>query len=251
MELSHDRAPVDHPAGNRRGRRSRAEILEAASRLMAERGYAATTISVLSARTGLPKSAIYHHFHSKSGLLSAVMAHGAYDFYRAMEQAQATPPAGGSTRERLGWFLRRTEEVFMAKADFLRLHLMLLMSAEATDAEVSSMIEQVRRDGRAHFHRMIAEAFVAEGPEIAQAIADELDYFGMAGFDGAFIAWQADRSRGLTDQLAQLADALAAMGAQIAATRRDAAGPPQSSPRSSRAAAARSAPTYRGSDRLS
>lgn len=219
MEPSQHRAPIDRPAGNRRGRRSRAEILDAASRLMAERGYAATTISVLSAETGLPKSAIYHHFHSKSGLLSAVMAHGAYEFYRAMEQAQATPPEGGTIRERLGWFLQRTEEVFMTKADFLRLHLMLLMSTEAADAAVGSMIEQVRRDGRKHFNRMIAQAFAAEGPETAQVVADELDYFGMAGFDGAFIAWQADPARGLTDQLGQLADALAAMGERVLASR--------------------------------
>ncbi|MEU1522085.1 hypothetical protein ABZ413_07770 [Nocardia rhamnosiphila] len=78
------------------------------------------------------------------------------------------------------------------------------------------MIEQVRGDGRKHFNRMIAQAFAAEGPETAQAIADELDYFGMAGFDGAFIAWQADPARGLTDQLA---DALAAMGERVLAPR--------------------------------
>ncbi|MFE7719684.1 TetR/AcrR family transcriptional regulator [Nocardia rhizosphaerihabitans] len=213
-------AGINGSAGNRRGRRSRAEILDAASRLMAERGYAATSISVLSAETGLPKSAIYHHFDSKSGLLSAVMAHGAYDFFRAMEQAQATPPEGGTARERLGWFLRRTEEVFLTHADFLRLHLILLMSAEASEAEVSSMIEQVRRDGRRHMNRMIAQAFEAEGAETAQAVADELDYFGIVGFDGAFIAWQAERSHGLGVELDRLADALTAMGEQIVAGQR-------------------------------
>ncbi|PPJ08871.1 TetR/AcrR family transcriptional regulator [Nocardia nova] len=217
METSHLLAP---PGGNRRGRRSRAEILDAAARLMAERGYAATSISVLSAETGLPKSAIYHHFHSKSGLLSAVMARGAYDFYGAMAQAQASPPEGGTVRDRLGWFLRRTEEVFTTKADFLRLHLILLMSAEAADAQVTAMIEQVRTDGRKHMNRMIAQAFAAEGSEIAQAVADKLDYFGMAGFDGAFIAWQADHARGLTGQLDQLADALTELGTRIAASRR-------------------------------
>ncbi len=187
---------------------------------MAERGYAATSISVVSAETGLPKSAIYHHFHSKSGLLSAVMAHGAYGFFAAMAEAQAAPPEGGTVRERLRWFLRRTEEVFLAHADFLRLHLILLMSAEASEAEVNSMIEQVRRDGRRHMNRMIAQAFAAEGPEIAQAVADELDYFGIAGFDGAFIAWQAEPAHGLRAQLDRLADALAMLGEQIVAGRR-------------------------------
>ncbi|ONM49778.1 TetR/AcrR family transcriptional regulator [Nocardia donostiensis] len=220
MEPPHLSAGINGSAGNRRGRRSRAEILDAASRLMAERGYAATTISVLSAETGLPKSAIYHHFHSKSGLLSAVMAHGAFGFFQAMAQAQAAPPEGGTVRERLGWFLRSTGEVFLNHADFLRLHLILLMSAEVAEAEVGSMIEQVRRDGRRHMNRMIAQAFAAEGPEIAQAVADELDYFGIAGFDGAFVAWQADRSRGLGEQLERLADALAAIGEQTAARHR-------------------------------
>lgn len=220
MESPHLSAGINGSAGNRRGRRSRAEILDAASRLMAERGYAATTISVLSAETGLPKSAIYHHFHSKSGLLSAVMAHGAFGFFQAMAQAQAAPPEGGTVRERLGWFLQSTGEVFLNHADFLRLHLILLMGAEVAETEVGSMIEQVRRDGRRHMNRMIAQAFAAEGPEIAQAVADELDYFGIAGFDGAFVAWQADRSRGLGEQLERLADALAAMGEQTAARHR-------------------------------
>ncbi|WP_063058628.1 TetR/AcrR family transcriptional regulator [Nocardia sienata] len=220
MEATHPSAWTNGSAGNRRGRRSRAEILDAAARMMAERGYAATSISALSAETGLPKSAIYHHFHSKSGLLSAVMAHGAYDFFQAMARTQAEPLKGGTAGERMRWFLQRTEEVFLDQADFLRLHLMLLMSGETARAEVGSVIEQVRRDGRRHMNRMIAQAFAAEGPEIAQLVADELDYFGIAGFDGAFIAWQADRSRGLGAQLVRLADSLAALGEQIAAGRR-------------------------------
>ena len=76
------------PGTNSRGRRSREEILDAASRVMAERGYAATTMSVLSQETGLPKSAIYHHFSSKGGLLSAVMERGAHDFFAAMRPSE-------------------------------------------------------------------------------------------------------------------------------------------------------------------
>lgn len=187
---------------------------------MAERGYAATTISTLSAATGLPKSAIYHHFRSKGGLLSAVMARGAYDFFQAMRYAQQDPPAGGTSRDRLGWFLQRTGEVFLARPDFLRLHLILLMSAEAAEAEVGAMLAQVRLDGRKHMNGMIAASFVAEGPRIAQEIADDLDHFGIAGFDGAFIAWQAEPSRGMATAMDQLADAMAALGEAIAARAR-------------------------------
>ncbi|OLT13521.1 TetR family transcriptional regulator [Actinomadura sp. CNU-125] len=209
--------------GNRRGRRSREEILDVASRIMAERGYAATSLSVLSRETGLPKSAVYHHFESKAGLLSAVMARGAYEFYAAMREAQAGGPSGETPRERLTWYLLRTGEVFLARPEFLRLHLLLLMSAEVAEAEMDAMIEQVRRDGRAHMNTMIAASFAPEGPAIAQAVADELDYFGIAGFDGAFIGMQADPGRGIAHQMTLLAEAMAALGEARAAELRAAA----------------------------
>jgi DNA-binding transcriptional regulator YbjK len=55
--------------GNRRGQRSQ-EILDAAAKVMATRGYAGTSMSALVQESGIPKSAIYHHFESKAGLLS-------------------------------------------------------------------------------------------------------------------------------------------------------------------------------------
>ncbi|WP_377323990.1 TetR/AcrR family transcriptional regulator [Pimelobacter simplex] len=199
---------------NRRGRRSREEILEIASRVMAERGYAASSLSVLSRESGLPKSAIYHHFQSKSGLLSAVMSRGAYDFFEAMRVAHAGGPPGTAPGERMRWYLTRVGDVFRAQPDFLRLHLTLIMSTEATEAEaeVAAMIEQVRRDGRAYMNQMIAGAFAPAGAEAAQRVADELDYFGIAGFDGAFVAWQADPRRDLTAQMTILAEAVVALG---------------------------------------
>lgn len=202
--------------GNRRGRRSRGEILDVAARIMAERGYAATTLSVLSGETGLPKSAIYHHFHSKGGLLTAVMERGLNDFFSAMREAHTDPPEGGTHLERLTWFLQRTGEVLAARTDFMRLHMILVLSAEAAEAEIADTIETVRRDGRALMNDMIRESFHDEGPEIAQAIADELDYFGIAGFDGAFIAMQADPSRTLPPQNQLLAEAIVLLGESIA-----------------------------------
>lgn len=200
------------PNGNRRGRRSREEILDAAARVMALRGYAATTISSITAETGLPKSAIYHHFRSKGGLLSAVMARGARDFFDAMRAAHANPPEGGTHRERMAWYLDRTAEVFTAKPDFLRLHMLLVMSDEAAEAEVAEMNQQVRAEGRAYMRVMISAAFADEGPDIARAVAEELDFFAIAGFDGAFVGAQADPERTVVSQMARLTDAMVALG---------------------------------------
>lgn len=205
------------PDGNRRGRRSREEILDAAARVMALRGYAGTTIASITTETGLPKSAIYHHFHSKGGLLSAVMARGARDFFDAMRAAHADPPEGGTHRERMVWYLDRTAAVFSAKPDFLRLHLLLLMSDEAAEAEVAGINREVREEGRAYMRVMIAGAFADEGPRVADAVARELDHFAIAGFDGAFVDSQADPERDVAGGMAHLTDALVALGEAAAA----------------------------------
>lgn len=197
---------------NRRGRRSREEILEVASRLMAERGYAATSLSALGAETGLPKSAIYHHFTSKAGLLSAVMEQGLHDFFETMRETLRVVPQGDTPHERLSWLMQRTSEVFSTRREFLRLHMILILSSEAEEADVADTIRQVRTEGRALMNWIIREAFRDKGAAVAQAVADELDYFAIAGVDGAFIAQQADPDRALGPQHQTLADALAALG---------------------------------------
>lgn len=207
--------PTRSAGGNRRGRRSRAEILDVASRLMAERGYAATSLSVLAAEAGLPKSAIYHHFHSKAGLLTAVMERGLYDFFEAMREAHASPPSGGTHRERMSWYLERTGAVFDARQEFLRLHMLLLLSSEAEAAQVAGTIARVRDEGRALMNSMIRSAFRDLGEESAAAVADELDHFGVAGFDGAFIAMQAEPERLLGGSIAQLGEALVLLGEHL------------------------------------
>lgn len=200
--------------GNIRGRRSRKEILDVAVKLMAEKGYSATTVSTLCKETGLPKSAIYHHFQSKAGILSAVMEHNARLFFNAMQTAHINPPISGTPFELLNWYLQSTGEVFLAHTDFMRLHLILVMSAEAP--EISEMIQQVRNDGRRYMHHMIKSSFKNYEPTIANTIADKLSYFAIAGFDGAVVEMQADSNRSLEASLSLLAEAIAMMGKKYA-----------------------------------
>ncbi|MFI7470057.1 TetR/AcrR family transcriptional regulator [Nonomuraea sp. NPDC049646] len=211
--------------GNSRGRRSRQEILDAAARVMSVRGYAGTSISTLVKETGLPKSAFYHHFESKAGLLSAVMAQGARGFFEAMREAHRDPPAGGTPRERLGWYLRRTGEVFVHREEFLRLLLVLVMSEEAAEApEATRTVVDVRGEGRDLMRHMIRSSFAGEGEEAADAVADALAHFGMAGFDGAFVSLQSGDGKPIAEFMEQLADALVAIGESLLTGRRGAPG---------------------------
>src|SRR5215470_6265797 len=73
-----------------RGRRTRAAIVEAAARLMHERGYAATCMDDVLLASGTGKSQLYHYFDSKQDLTVAVMAH-AFDQVMAAQSALTDP----------------------------------------------------------------------------------------------------------------------------------------------------------------
>lgn len=207
------------PGGsNRRGRQSRQDILEAAADLMARRGYSGTTMSVLVKEAGLPRSAIYHHFGSKAGLLAAVLAQGAQAFFDGMARAHQHPPTEGSPGERLDWYLQRTSETFEEHQGFLRLQLAIVNSPEATEGtEAMEAVISVRTTGRDYMASMIASAFETHGPDVARQVGRDLAHFGMAGFDGAFVSAQSGDGRTTADFMRQLADALAALGEARAA----------------------------------
>ena len=61
------------------------KILQAAAKLFAVNGYAATTTRMIVAEAGSSLSAIHTHFQSKSGIYEAVMATTAETFYRLNE----------------------------------------------------------------------------------------------------------------------------------------------------------------------
>jgi AcrR family transcriptional regulator len=198
--------------GNRRGQRSRQEILDAAARVMSAYGYAGTSMSALVEATGIPKSAIYHHFGSKAGLLAEVMAQGAHGFFEAMREAHRNPPEGGTPGERLGWYLSKTGAVFEHRENFLRLLFVMVMSNEAAEPEALQTVVRVRDEGRDYMREMIRNAFSVEGDALAAAVADELAYFGMLGFDGAFVSLQSGDKRSMQAHMEQLTRALTALG---------------------------------------
>ncbi|MGA5039883.1 ScbR family autoregulator-binding transcription factor [Streptomyces capoamus] len=56
-----------------RAKATRRSLLEAAARLFAERGYAATSVNDISAGSGRTSGAVYFHYASKEGLAVAVV----------------------------------------------------------------------------------------------------------------------------------------------------------------------------------
>ena len=63
--------PPEGPS--RRVRETRDRILDAAARLLAERGWARTTVEGIAEAAGVSRASIYHHFRGKRSILDAVV----------------------------------------------------------------------------------------------------------------------------------------------------------------------------------
>jgi len=65
-------APPSRPALRARWEARRREIVAAAAKLFAERGFQATSMADLTAATGLAAGGIYHYFEGKDDILTAI-----------------------------------------------------------------------------------------------------------------------------------------------------------------------------------
>ncbi|CRZ14092.1 TetR/AcrR family transcriptional regulator [Mycolicibacterium neworleansense] len=159
------------------GADSREQILDATERLMATRGYAATSISEIRNACGLPASSIYWHFGSKDGVLAAVMARGAERFFAAI-------PSDGSIDEQLGVLA----ELQAQHPEFLRI-LYLLSLERSDDPTVTQVVRQVRDTALTRFSGAVRQLLpTGLPPRRADRMVAELTAFAVAQSDGVFFA---------------------------------------------------------------
>ena len=99
MESAADRtAPrrVGRPKIEGLTERRREEILDAATRVFAEAGYAGTDLDVVARAIGVAKGTIYRYFPSKEALFYAAVDRGMWQLRGALDAAMAssTEPVG-------------------------------------------------------------------------------------------------------------------------------------------------------------
>jgi AcrR family transcriptional regulator len=159
------------------GEQSRELILDATERLMATRGYAATSISDIRKACGLPPSSIYWHFGSKEGVLAAVMERGAERYFAAI-------PTEVDIHRQLAVAADLQEQ----HPDFLRLF--FLLSLERTDDRaVAEVVRRVRDTAIARFRDAIAQLLPADVPhQKVERVITELAAVAVALSDGVFLA---------------------------------------------------------------
>jgi AcrR family transcriptional regulator len=93
-------------------------ILDAAEMLFGRRGYASTSIAAICTASALPVGSIYHHFGSKSAVLSAVLDRAGRRFFVELDE---TVGAHLAPEDRLRKYFEEAPELAARNANFNRI----------------------------------------------------------------------------------------------------------------------------------
>lgn len=132
-------------------RNTRSDVIDAAGRLFAERGYHGTSMRDLGKELGLLGSSLYSHVDSKQDLLVEVVEEGARLFEASAEQAKATP---GTARDRLAALVAGHVGVVLDNVNVART---FLNEARMLDTEHRERIVQARDHYEGVFRSVLAD----------------------------------------------------------------------------------------------
>jgi len=120
-EAKIDIVMVTIPRARRRTPRRRApEIIDAAARVFAERGFHGATTQDIADVLGIRQASLYYYFSSKEGALELVCLKGVEGFFEA---AKAIARGPGSARERLGRLILSHLSPLADRGDYVRVFL--------------------------------------------------------------------------------------------------------------------------------
>jgi AcrR family transcriptional regulator len=138
---------------------SRERLIEAATRLFAERGYRDASVQAIGEAAGISRGSIFWHFGSKEGLLWAVVQRA---FTRW--EAETLVPEVGDARgeEAIGRALRAHRRFLADEGGTLRLLFVLMFEALGPRPELAGEFARLHRDLRVLATPWLEEA-VADG----------------------------------------------------------------------------------------
>ncbi|MEN9647102.1 MAG: hypothetical protein RL238_3771 [Actinomycetota bacterium] len=184
------------------GEASRRRILDAAAAIAGERGYAGTSISEVSTRSGLPKSSIYWHFADKDALFAAVIE----DSYEQwLEEFRIRAEARTLSPHDLLVHLHDSLASFPA---FLRFGQLVILERHEQELSARTKFLDIRRRSLVQLADIFGTATGADEPTAAKLAAVAL-----ALVDGAFLARAAGEHT--LDDASILGDALDGYAAQL------------------------------------
>ena len=171
------------------GVESRRKIVDAAAALMAERGFAGTSIAAVSERSGLPSGSIYWHFESKEALLGAVVEEGARRWFDSLWANDPLPTDPAMRAEAL---LERAATSLEEQPEFLRLLILIVLERREVDKTSVAVIRRVRASALQYIRDLLVDLLDGFERRKAKRLADEFSRLVLCVADGAFVAHHID-----------------------------------------------------------
>ena len=147
--------PAEGRVARKRQRRIR-EIMQAAAKVVSERGYHATSLEDIAEEMDVAKATLYHYFSSKEDLFGACLKNVSAEAFARLEAVAAQP---GSASERLHRLV--TEQVLILTQDYSAFAPLFLHPIQWPDGLLSE-VRRGREQNNQLFVRVINEG-VANG----------------------------------------------------------------------------------------
>jgi AcrR family transcriptional regulator len=164
----------------RNSRASRERILETATELFAQKGYAGAGVDLLAARSGIAKTAIYYHFGNKAGLLAAALERASNTWIEGIAQASRQ---GGDWPSRLDRGLAGMRAMLEEKPWIFKLMQILALEVADEKPEIRETLRSILRRAREAIVAGMRDALGVEVPDaegVAKVILGSLDGISMS-----------------------------------------------------------------------
>ncbi|MEK7671177.1 MAG: helix-turn-helix domain-containing protein [Bacteroidota bacterium] len=118
----------------------RQEIIAAARKVFASKGYESATLDEIAEKAEFAKGTLYNYFDNKESLFKEIVASMLHDMKRVAEEALE---AGGSVRQQFHRYATRTIEYYKANEDLLR-----ILSRELHQMQIEEEIVEIMKQVR-------------------------------------------------------------------------------------------------------
>jgi TetR/AcrR family transcriptional regulator, cholesterol catabolism regulator len=115
------RGRAEHSRPTARGALKREQILDAAARVLARRGYTGTALAEIAEEVGIAGAgSLYYHFESRDQLVEEVLRRGVKVAFEQSRRAVAALPAGARPLDRLEAAIRAQMLAVLVVSDYAR-----------------------------------------------------------------------------------------------------------------------------------
>lgn len=119
------------------GQATRNRIIEVTTDLVCRKGFSGTSVREVCEEVGVAKTALYWHFGSKSGLMTAVIEVVTNAW---LEDFQSIAGGGGTPKEALDGLLKVSRGLVVDRSELLRIMILTVMEQGTVDAEIVTKV---------------------------------------------------------------------------------------------------------------